>query len=132
MIRPNQSFYLIELGGQPGVDAPIILWQNGAGTFQFESFNTDNMVEAMTVNKTAHLNVSTTSLTEIVLENQNSTSLFCQNPFITSFCIDSNALIIEMTKVGETFLEEKIETTMISTFTCINFCLSQSANVSQH
>jgi hypothetical protein len=132
MVNPNQSFYLIELGGHIGTDAPFILWENGAGTFQTESYNINNIIEAAAANKTPFLNISlTTSLTETFYGNQNRTSVFCQSPLISSFCIDSSALMLEMSKVGETFLTDKIETTMMSSFTCINFCKSQSANVRQ-
>jgi len=130
MTQPDQSFYMIELGSQLGVDAPVILWANGAGTFQSESFTIGNVIDAAVVNKTLHLNASTTSFSEVFLQKQNRSALFCQSPVLTSFCIDYIALTKAMTTMGETFLPDKIESSLISSFTCIKFCQSQNANVS--
>ncbi len=125
----DKTNYLVELGAHLGVDAPAILWENGAGTFQSGSLTVQSMIDA--AGKSRIYNFSKSGFSEEFADLPNSTSIICQSPIFSSFCLDSPSLSAAMAKNGEIFLPDNIVAPQLSSYSCIQFCVNQNANVRQ-
>jgi hypothetical protein len=133
VISSTLQFPLIRLGVHFDKDNSVALWENGARVFESDLLGLSDLM-SMSTSNAIFLNISSINSPSLLMtSNKTSSVMFCQAPIASSFCIDFASLTLSMSKVKESFMQEKLQSTtatqMISTYSCINFCSNNNAQV---
>jgi hypothetical protein len=133
MLSSTSQFPLIGLGAHFDKENLVALWENGARAFDSDLLSLSDLM-SMSASNATFLNISSLNSPSLLLSNNKTSSvMFCQTPIASSFCIDSASLSLSMSKVKESFMQEKLQATtttqMISSYSCITFCSNNNAQV---
>jgi len=126
-------FPLVGVGAHTDQDSLSALWENGEKLFNSDLLAMSDLTSASATN-TTFLNISQLDLPSVVVtNNQTSSVMFCQSPITSSYCVDYGSLTLAMSKVGESFMADVLQsafpTQMISSHSCIQFCANKNAKV---